>query len=99
LAFAYVYMMASYKNGTIYTGVTRDLGARVTQHKINYNPNAFTAEFKVHRLIYWEEFDLIAEAIHREKRLKKYKRQWKINLIEKENPNWRDLDPGTGSYL
>jgi len=88
---AYVYMMCSYKNGTIYVGVTNDLAARVHEHKTEYNPNSFTAEHRVKRLVWYEHFDSIVDAIAREKRMKKWYRQWKIDLIEKTNPNWTEL--------
>ena len=99
MAYAYVYIMASYKNGTIYIGVTRDLGSRVHQHKTNHHPKSFTSQHSVHRLVYVEEFDLIGEAIAYEKRLKGWNRPWKIALIEKTNPNWRDIDPGSYEFI
>jgi len=97
--YAYVYMLASQKNGTLYIGVTRDLGARVSEHKSKRNPNSFTSRYNVTRLVWYDEFDLINDAIAYEKRLKKYKRAWKINLIEAANPDWCELDVGGGGFL
>jgi len=98
-AYAYVYILASHKNGTLYIGVTRDLGARLEQHKSKVDPTSFTARYNVTRLVWFQEFDSIIEAIAYEKRLKKYKRQWKINLIEDSNPNWREIDCGSGEFF
>ena len=86
----YLYILASKKNGTLYTGLTNNLAQRVCEHKENMVPG-FTQKYKVHRLVYYEQFADIHSAIAREKRLKKWKRQWKINLIEKMNPDWKDL--------
>jgi putative endonuclease len=86
----YVYIMASQRNGTLYIGVTNDLVERTTQHK-NAEIPGFTKRYRVHRLVYYETFDDPADAILREKRLKKWNRQWKIRLIERTNPHWRDL--------
>lgn len=99
MAYAYVYIMASQKNGTIYVGVTRNLGDRVHQHKTNFYPKSFTSKYSVHKLVYVEECDLIAEAIAYEKRLKGWNRSWKIELIEKTNPTWQDIDPGSYEFL
>lgn len=87
----YLYILASQPNGTLYIGVTNNLFSRSFQHKIKYNPNSFTAKYNVGRLVYYEEYQYIQDAIVREKQMKKWKRQWKIELIEKENQNWRDL--------
>ncbi len=86
----YVYVLASKRNGTLYIGVTNDLIRRVYEHKHNLIAG-FTSKNNVHRLVYYEQFDNIEYAIHREKRLKKWNRKWKLALIEKENPNWNDL--------
>lgn len=99
MAYAYVYMMASRKNGALYIGVTRNLGLRIAQHKAKTHPNSFTAKYNIDRLVWFEDFDLIAEAIAYEKRLKKYKRVWKVTLIEDANPDWRDIDPGSCGFL
>ncbi len=87
---SWVYIMASHRNGTLYTGVTTDLPGRVYQHK-DGTLAGFTAEFHCHLLVYYEGFDDIRLAIQREKILKKWHRSWKIRLIEKVNPEWRDL--------
>ncbi len=87
----YVYIMASKRNGTLYIGITKDLLNRSFQHKLKQDPKSFTAKYKINRLIYFEEYQYVQDAILREKQLKKWNRQWKIKLIEKENPTWRDL--------
>ena len=92
-AFIAVYMMSNFKQGTLYVGVTSDLITRVTQHRSGAVPG-FTQQHGLKRLVWFEQWESISEAIHREKALKKYKRDWKINLIERENPNWDDLYPG-----
>ena len=86
----FVYILASKKNGTIYIGVTNSLIRRVYEHKNNFI-DGFTSKYNVHRLVYYERFPRIQEAITREKRLKKWKRSWKIELIEQNNPDWNDL--------
>ncbi len=87
---AYVYILASKKNGTLYTGVTSNLFKRVAEHKRQL-AEGFTKKYAVHILVYYEVFDDITNAIVREKRIKKWKRIWKLELIEGINPNWRDL--------
>jgi len=86
----YVYILASKKNGTLYIGVTNNLLKRVHEHK-NDLMEGFTQKYRVHSLVYYEVYSDIVDAITREKRMKKWKRQWKIELIEKTNPRWRDL--------
>jgi putative endonuclease len=86
----FVYIMASKKNGTLYIGVTSDLARRVWQHKNNAH-DGFTKKYGVHRLVWYEVHREVTDAIQREKQMKKWCRQWKINLIEQENPDWRDL--------
>ena len=85
-----IYILASQKNGTLYIGVTNDLERRVLEHKQKIN-EGFTSKYEVTRLVYFESFQYINDAILREKRLKKWNRQWKINLIEEENKEWNDL--------
>jgi putative endonuclease len=85
-----VYMMASKKNGTLYIGVTNDLVRRVWEHKHNII-QGFTQKYNIHKLVWFEATSDINAAIVREKRMKKWRRQWKIDLIEKENPEWVDL--------
>ncbi len=87
---AYVYILASDRNGTLYTGVTSDLPKRVGEHRTGALPG-FTDKYKVHRLVYYEVHGDIVAAIAAEKRYKKWYRAWKIRMIEKVNPDWRDL--------
>ncbi len=86
----YVYILASQRNGTLYVGVTNDLSKRVWDHKHGLS-KGFTKEYNVKLLVYYEDFQNIHEAITREKLLKRWKREWKIKLIEDMNPNWKDL--------
>lgn len=86
----YVYILASGKNGTLYIGVTSDIVRRVWEHRENII-DGFTKRYSVHRLVYFEIFDDPERAIQREKTMKRYLRQWKINLIERDNPDWSDL--------
>lgn len=88
----FVYLMASRKEGTLYLGVTRDLVRRVYQHKAGTFPG-FTSRYGVDRLVWFEVYDDPITAITREKDIKKWKRGWKIRLIEESNPDWRDLYP------
>ena len=86
----FVYMLASKRNGILYIGVTNNLLKRVHKHK-NDVTEGFTRKYNVHSLVYYEVFNRIQDAITREKQIKKWKRQWKMELIEKSNPNWEDL--------
>ncbi len=86
----YVYILASKRNGTLYIGVSSDLIKRIYQHK-NDIIEGFTKKYKVHMLVYYERTSSVESAIKREKDLKNWKRKWKLNLIEKNNPGWRDL--------
>jgi len=88
----YVYLLASRREGTLYLGVTRDLLRRTYQHKEKLLPG-FTSRYDVGRLVWFEVYDDPTTAIEREKQIKKWRRDWKIALIEKENPEWRDLYP------
>jgi len=83
-------MLASKKNGTLYIGITNNLIKRVYEHRNNL-VEGFTKRYGVHKLIYYEIYSDIYDAIEREKRMKKWNRGWKINLIKKSNPNWEDL--------
>ena len=85
-----VYMMASRRNGTIYTGVTSALLHRVYQHR-NELSEGFTRRHGCKMLVWYEIHDMMAAAIQREKNIKSYPRRWKLNLIEAQNPNWEDL--------
>lgn len=86
----YVYLLASSKHGTLYIGVTRDLVRRVYEHKSKTVPG-FTTRYGVSKLVYFEVFDDPASAIAREKQLKKWRRDWKLEIIEEHNPEWVDL--------
>jgi len=90
-----VYILASRPHGTLYIGVTSDLTGRLWQHR-NDALAGFTARYGVHRLVRFEMFADMPSAIAREKQLKRWRRQWKINLIENENPHWADLAVGLG---
>ena len=85
-----VYILASERHGTLYTGVTSDLIQRVWQHKNDVAPG-FSERYQVHSLVYFEYHEDMDTAILREKKLKKWRRSWKIRLIESVNPEWRDL--------
>ena len=86
----YVYIMATGRNGTFYTGFTSDLVKRVWEHK-NAETQGFTKKYEVTNLVYYEIFDNAESAILREKRLKKWNRTWKMRVIENMNPEWKDL--------
>ena len=86
----YVYILSSRRHGTLYIGVTSDLVRRVWEHREGIVPG-FTKKYRVHRLVYYEAVGSIVDAIEREKRLKKWRRDWKIRLIEETNPTWDDL--------
>ena len=87
----YVYIMANKPNGVIYIGVTDNIEERVREHKNKIYPKSFTAKYNCENLIYFEEFENVEEASIREKQFKKWKRDWKIKLIEEMNPSWSDL--------
>lgn len=87
-----VYLLASRKQGVLYIGVTSNLIQRVWQHKHNM-VEGFTSQYHIHRLVYFEQFDNMVDAITREKQLKNWRRAWKVALIEQANPEWRDLYP------
>ncbi len=89
----YIYIFANEKNGTIYTGVTNDLARRTEQHK-DKKTQGFTSKYKLSRLVYYEQTESVEAAISREKQLKNWKREWKLELIEKNNPGWEDLTQG-----
>ena len=89
----YVYILASGKNGTLYIGVTNNLSLRVYHHRIG-RASKFTRRYSVTKLVWYEEYPTVPLAIQRETSLKRWKREWKIALIEKINPGWEDLAPG-----
>jgi putative endonuclease len=86
----YIYIMANKRNGTIYIGVTNNLSRRVYEHANNLVPG-FTSRYGVKMLVHYESFDSISLAIQRETNLKRWPRKWKLDLIEKTNPQWKDL--------
>jgi putative endonuclease len=85
-----VYILASQRNGTLYVGVTSDLARRVWQHRSNA-VSGFVSDYRVYSLVFMEFHETMADAILREKRIKKWRRTWKLELIERQNPQWRDL--------
>jgi len=85
----WTHIMASRRNGTLYVGVTNDLVRRVWEHREGTAPG-FTQKYGVKTLVHYEPFGEVGDAIHREKRLKSWKRRWKLELIEETNPQWRD---------
>lgn len=89
----FVYILSSKAYGTLYTGFTSNLVQRVHQHKLALT-EGFTKKYNVHHLVYYEIHSYVYDAITREKQIKKWRRQWKINLIEKNNPDWCDLSIG-----
>ena len=86
----YVYIMASSKNGTLYTGVTNNIDRRIFEHK-EADIEGFTKKYNIKILVYYEETNSIEAAIQRDKHIKKWNRAWKIRLIEEKNPEWLDL--------
>lgn len=86
----YVYILTNKKNGALYIGVTSNLIKRIQEHR-NKTVKGFTEKYNIHQLVHYEQTEDINSVLTREKALKKWNRQWKINLIEKENPNWEDL--------
>ena len=87
----YTYILNNKTNKTLYIGVSNNLYSRTFQYKLKINKNSFTTKYNTHKLIYYEEYQYIQDAIKREKQLKKWNREWKIELIKKDNPAWRDL--------
>jgi putative endonuclease len=85
-----VYILASQRNGTLYTGVTSDLPGRIYQHRMGF-VRGFATQYGVKLLVWFEQHATMEQAILREKRIKKWNRDWKLQLIEAENPDWRDL--------
>ncbi|MGB6228842.1 MAG: GIY-YIG nuclease family protein [Litorimonas sp.] len=85
------YIMVNRKNGTIHCGSTRDLAARDVEHKTQASPKSFTARYGCSKLVYYEYNDDLRDAVARENAVKRWKRQWKVELIERDNPNWFNL--------
>ena len=90
VSLSYVYILANKRNGTLYVGVTSDLVQRVWEHKNDF-VEGFTKLYGVHTLVWYEEHGGIEDAIQREKNIKRWRREWKLDLIERMNPSWRDL--------
>ncbi|MFM9872783.1 MAG: GIY-YIG nuclease family protein [Fimbriimonadaceae bacterium] len=86
----YTYIITNHKNGTLYTGVTSDLIKRIAEHKSRRTPG-FATRYGLNKLVWYETFPTIEGAIAQEKRIKEWNRSWKVELIEKDNPNWLDL--------
>jgi putative endonuclease len=86
----HVYLLASRKHGTLYLGVTNDLARRIYEHREGLTPG-FTSRYSVNRLVWFEPFADAPSAIAREKQIKKWRRDWKIRMVEQDNPDWHDL--------
>jgi putative endonuclease len=95
----YVYMMASGPYGTLYVGHTDDLAKRVEDHKQKVRPKSFTAKYGVDKLVWFETFELRENAFRRERQMKEWRRKWKIELIEADNPTWADLGEQLNNLL
>jgi len=91
----YVYLLTSYDNSVFYVGVTNDLIRRVIEHKIHRN-DGFTSQYGVNKLVYFETYSNVEDAIKREKQVKRYKRLWKVNLVNSINAEWDDLSAQIG---
>ena len=89
----YVYILSNFTNSTIYTGVTNDLLRRVYEHRHNADPNSFSARYKMHKLVFFEDTPDVRTAIEREKQIKSWSWSKKNRLIESKNPTWQDLYP------
>jgi len=87
----YIYIISNQPNGVLYIGFTKRLKERIYQHKNKVHPATFSAKYNLDKLVYFEKFEIEEKARLREKRMKKWNRNWKIELIEKENPEWKDL--------
>ena len=86
----YIYILTNQSNKTFYIGITNNLERRFFEHKLKLN-NSFTKKYQINKLIYYESFNSVKDAIAREKQLKNWHRQWKINLVKSKNPNFKDL--------
>ena len=87
----YIYIMSNKPNGVLYVGVTDDINARAQEHKSKVYPNSFTARYNCDKLMYFEEHKNGSQASKRERQMKKWKREWKVKLIEEMNPSWADM--------
>ena len=90
--FGFVYILTNQRNGTLYIGVTRDLAQRLAEHRADVDPDSFVSRYGLYTLVWFERHDLLVNAIAREKRLKRWKREWKIELIEANNPRWENIE-------
>ena len=88
----YVYILTNKNNTTLYVGVTSNLERRLKQHRLGLNPKSFTSRYRLYKLVYFETYQMIGDAIAREKQIKAGSRAKKITLIQRENPNWSNLD-------
>ncbi|MBN2134362.1 MAG: GIY-YIG nuclease family protein [Acidobacteria bacterium] len=91
MKFYYIYLITNFHNTTFYTGVTSNLNKRIHEHKTGKSDSAFTKKYKLIKLVYFEEHRDITTAIQREKTIKRWPRNWKIDLIDEMNPEWSDL--------
>jgi putative endonuclease len=91
MPYAWVYIITNNYNTTLYTGVSNDLRVRLWEHRTKQDPKCFTARYNIYKLIYYEEYDSIEEAIEREKYIKRKSRKWKEDLVNSVNPGWDDL--------
>ncbi|MDO9246734.1 MAG: GIY-YIG nuclease family protein [Phenylobacterium sp.] len=94
----YTYILASQRNGTLYTGSTDNLAKRVFEHREKMRPG-FSAKYGVDKLVWFESFELRENAFRRERQIKEWRRVWKLRLIEETNPDWRDLGDDLNSLL
>jgi putative endonuclease len=92
---AYVYFMANQNNNVLYTGITKNITRRVAEHKAKVH-KGFTCRYNCEKLVYYEMYNLVTDAITREKQLKNWQRKWKNHLVNEENPEWRDLSEEVG---
>ena len=94
----YTYILASQRNGTLYTGSTDDLARRVFEHREKVRPG-FTTKYGVDKLVWFQSFELRENAFRRERQIKEWRRAWKLRLIEEMNPDWRDLGDDLNNLL
>ena len=94
----YVYILASAKCGYLYIGITDDIVRRTYEHKNHIHPDSHTARHNITNLVYFETYNNVMTAILREKKLKKWRRNWKFNLVEADNPTWQDLYPRIAAW-
>lgn len=95
----FTYIITNYTNTTLYVGVTSDLHQRVKEHRVKRYPNSFSARYNLNKLVYFESFQMIEDAIGREKQLKAGSRLKKVELIQLLNPEWKDLSDEIDKYL